>query len=299
MWVGEPGKINERLEFLGTRQTCLYLVKGKEAMIIGGGMAYVVPWLERQFSQLDLDAADVKYLVIPHSHFDHCGAVPYLQRRFPRLRTLASEYCRELFSRGKVINAIASANERIMQGVGLGPEYQRLNLKFEGVEVQQVVKDGDVIDLGDGIQVRFLETPGHTRCSIAAYVTSMKAMFPSDAVPVPLPDGSGLSFPSPQYDFSLYLESLKKLSRYEVEICAFEHNGVYTGDQASVLLSMAIDQTEQFRHHVLRLYEESGDLDKVARRLLQEIHKRGELSFLDPELQSTIVKASIRKMVGS
>ncbi|GAI18030.1 unnamed protein product, partial [marine sediment metagenome] len=79
MWIQEPGKINDRIDFLGTRDLCLYLLKGKEAMIIGGAMSYIAPSLERQFSEMDFDLDRIRYLVIPHSHFDHCGAVPYLK----------------------------------------------------------------------------------------------------------------------------------------------------------------------------------------------------------------------------
>ena len=87
MWIKEPGKITDRIDFLGTHQICLYLIKGKEYMIVGGGMSYIAPSLEKQFSAMAVDLSKIKYLVIPHSHFDHCGAVPYLKRKlkFPKM----------------------------------------------------------------------------------------------------------------------------------------------------------------------------------------------------------------------
>lgn len=38
------------------------------------------------------------------------------------------------------------------------------------------------------------------------------------------------------HDFSLYMESLRKLAAYEVEICAFAHHGVFIADQAKSIL---------------------------------------------------------------
>ena len=35
MHIRRPGKITEQIEFLGDWRSCLYLLKGKEAMIIG------------------------------------------------------------------------------------------------------------------------------------------------------------------------------------------------------------------------------------------------------------------------
>lgn len=299
MWVGEPGKLSDRLEFLGTREICLYLLKGKEAMIIGGGMSYVAPSLERQFSQLDFNAGSIRYLVVLHSHFDHCGAVPYLKRKFPQAQVVASAYSKEVFSKEKVVTAIANANRKAIQGLGLCADYERLNLKFDGVRVERVVGEGDVIDLGEGIRVHFLETPGHTKCSLAAYVPELKALFPSDAAPVPLPDGSGLSFPSPQCNFSSYVESLKKLATYEAEVCAFEHNGAFLGEQARNVMWQGLKETEKFRSYVMALYRQLADIDKVTEAILSDIQQRKELTFLDSEVRVSVTKACVRKIVAT
>jgi len=299
MWIGEPGKVTDRIDFLGTREICLYLLKGKEAMIISGGMSHVAPSLEKQFRQMDFDTEDIKYLVVTHSHLDHCGAVPYLQRKFPQVQILASEYSREVFSKEKVVNAIASANKGAIDALGLQDEYEKLNLKFDGIHVGRVVTENDFIDLGDGIKAHFIETPGHTKCSLALYVPKLKAMFPSDAAPVPLTDGSGLTVPSPQYDFLLYVESLKKLCSYEVEICAFEHHGVLLGEQARNILLLGLKQTEKFKNYVIEHYKETDDLDKVAQKLASEMQEKNELPFLTPELQLTISKAAVRNILAT
>ncbi len=299
MWIGEPGKVTDRIDFLGTREICLYLLKGKEVMIISGGMSYIAPSLERQFSQMDFGTKNIKYLVVPHSHFDHCGAVPYLKRKFPQVQILASAYSQEVFSKEKVVNAIASANKGAIDALGLQDEYERLNLKFDGIQVDRVVAENDIIDLGDGIEAHFIETPGHTKCSLVVYVPKLKAMFPSDSAPVPMADGSGPSFPSPQYDFPLYVESLKKLSSYEVEICAFEHQGVLLGEQARNILKQGLEQTEKFKNYVIEQYQEIGDLDKVAQKLASEIQEKSGLPFFSLELQLTIIKAAIRKILAT
>ena len=299
MWIGEPGEVIDRIDFLGTREICLYLLKGKEAMIISGGMSHVALSLEKQFRQMDFDTENIKYLVVTHSHLDHCGAVPYLQRKFPRMQVLASKYSQEIFSKKKVVNAIASANKGAINASGLQDEYEKLNLEFDGIHVDRVVAENDFIDLGDGIEAHFIETPGHTKCSLTVYVPKLKAMFPSDAAPVPLTDGIGLTVPSPQYDFLLYLESLQKLSTYEVDICAFEHHGVLLGEQARNILLRGLKQTKKFKNYVIEQYKEIGDLDKVAQKLASEMQEKNELPFLTPELQLTVTRAAVRKILAT
>ena len=297
MLIQEPGKITERIDFLGTQEICLYLLKGEEAMIIGGGMSYVVPSLERQFSAMDFDLKKIKFLVIPHSHFDHCGAVPYLKRKFPHIQIVASAYSKEVFSKEKAVDFIANINKEMLEKVSLQNEYQRLNLQFDGVQVERVVAENDIIDLGDRVEVHFLEVPGHTKCSLAVYVPELKAMFPSDSAPHPTDDGSELSQPSPQYDFSLYLESLRKLAAYEVEICGFDHHGIFVGDQAKKVLQQGLEQTGEFKNYVIEQYQQIGDWDKVAQRLAAEAIEKNKFPFLNLELQTSATKAIIRKIL--
>ena len=128
MLIKEPGKITERIDFLGTWENCLYLLKGKEAMIIGGGMSWIAPALEKQLSAMDFDLKKIKYLVIPHSHFDHCGAVPYLKRKFPHIQIVASAYSKEVFSKEMAVDFIAGINKEMIEKFGLQNEYERLNL---------------------------------------------------------------------------------------------------------------------------------------------------------------------------
>lgn len=299
MRIAEPGEVNDSIEFLGTHEICLYLVKGEEAMIVGGGMTHVAPALEGQFSRMGENSQRIRYLVIPHSHFDHCGAVPYLKRRFPQMEILASAYAAEVFSKSKVIDFISAANRAAADAMGLGKEHQELDLEFDGIRVDRVVGDGDVVDLGHGIAVHFIEAPGHTRCSLASYVPSLKAMFPSDAAPCPLPGGKGTVMPSPQYDFPLYLASLRKLSAYDIDICAFEHFGVLVGEQAAVILHQGLQRTERLRKHIMKQYQQIGDAEKTAQAIASEIRERNELPFVSRELQAEVAKMVVRKILAA
>lgn len=297
MWIKKPGKVTDRLDFLGTTDNCLYLLKGREAMIIGGGMSWVAPSLEAQFSAIDLNLNKLRYLVVSHSHFDHCGAVPYLKRKFPNIQILASAYSEKVFAKEKAVNFIAAANRQMIDRLGLQSEYERLNLKFDGIHVDRIITEKDIIDLGDGIKIHFMEVPGHTQCSIATYIPKLKALFPSDAAPPPTDDASGVFFPGPQYNFDLYKKSLERLASCEVEICAFEHYGVVTGDEARQILQEGICQTERFENRIIELYQQTRNFNETVQRAAAEILQRNEFNFMDRELQLTVLSTVIRKIL--
>ena len=51
MWIREPQRVNEEIEYLGTTDMCVYLLKGREYMFIEGGMSYVVPTVLKQLEE--------------------------------------------------------------------------------------------------------------------------------------------------------------------------------------------------------------------------------------------------------
>ncbi|MDY7038237.1 MAG: MBL fold metallo-hydrolase, partial [Thermodesulfobacteriota bacterium] len=208
MWINKTGRVSDRIELIGNIENCMYLVKGKEIMIIGGGMSFLAPTLEKQFNRLDLDPERVRYQLVLHSHFDHCGAVSYCKKRFPNLEVLASAYAKETLSKEKVIRIIESMNHDVVTSMGLNHEYGNMKLKFKAIPVDRVVKEGDIIDLGEGTDVRIFEIPGHSKCSIAGYVESEKMLFPSDSFPIPVNGDYEQLLPMPNDNFPTYVESL-------------------------------------------------------------------------------------------
>ena len=298
MWIKEPGKINDNLDFLGTYDNCVYILKGDEYMIIGGGIAAIAPTLERQLSNLQLEPEKVKYLLITHSHFDHCGAVPYLKQKFPHLKIIASAYAAELLVKEKVIDTITQFNKRIIDLKGLQAESEKINLQFKGIEVDHIVKENDVIELGDEINVHIVEAPGHTKCSIAAYVPKLQALFPSDSVP--LPSGSGdqpVLLPSPQYSYSMFLNTVEKLSNYEIQICGFEHQGIFTGEQAKQLILDGLDETISYKNNIVEMYNQLHDLEQITQHYVSESMQKRPADSLDENALAMVCKSEIKSVL--
>ena len=299
MRITQPGRIIDGLDFLGTYESCLYLLRGEQAMVIGGGMSWIVPSLERQFETMGLEPEKVRYVVILHSHFDHCGAVPYLKMRFPHIEVIASAYAQKVLLKSNVINFIAAANKQMVDRLGLQKKHPSLNLDVHAIEVDRVVSENDVVDLGDGVKVHFMQVPGHTQCSIEAYVPRLKALFPSDAAPFPIDGAIGLSYPSPQHSFSRYLESLRKMTALDVEMYASEHHGAFAGDQAKTALTEGLRLAEEFQNRIVELYQQIGDVDRIANQISAKERELNKLEFLSFDLDRMLAgtKAEVRNVL--
>lgn len=298
MWISEPGKVTEEIDYFGNRKHCIYLVKGKEGLLIGGGMSWIAPSLDKQLAQSNFAPEKIRYLLIPHSHFDHCGAVPYLKRKFPHLQILGAAYTQKVLASPKAISFIATQNQRMIEFQGLGQDAKHLDLTFDAIQVDQVVKEGDRIDLGSGIEAQFLEVPGHTQDAIAVYIPKLKALFPTDAAPFPTEDGVEPSFPSPQYSYPAFLASLEKLTALPVQICAFEHHGALVGNETQAFLKQGLEKTRGLKALFLREYQKMGNLDEVAKKFAMESRARNKQDFMSLEVHTTVMKTTIQKVLG-
>jgi 2-aminobenzoylacetyl-CoA thioesterase len=297
MLIDKPGKITEGLYLLGKQICLMYLVKGKHSMIIGGGMNWVAPLLDEQLDEVGVKADDIKYLVVPHPHFDHCGAVPYLKRKYPNMKVLATEAAKAVFSKQKVIDYMEAVNMFMIDHFGVRDQYEKLNLKIDSIKIDQTVNDSTVIGLGNGLDVHFIETPGHSPGDISVYIPGLKAIFPSDAVPCPLGDIEKLAIPSPQYDFTLYKESLRKLAAYEVDICGFDHNVAVVGRDAKQVLLNGLQTAEDYEKLIVDMYQEKKDFEQTFRWVARERLRIDGFTFLNEDLMIPVARAEVRNVL--
>lgn len=272
MRIRVPQRIHERIEYLGKPEMCVYLLKGNESMIIEGGMSYIVPTMLRQFQERNIDPSKISRLLILHSHFDHCGIVPFFKRMLPQLKVVGSKRSQELFSKEKVVQFIRDRNREMIKSLKMDQEAAKLGLDFEQIVVDEGVREGDVIDLGEGVGVRIIEMPGHSSCSITAYVESLKALFPSDAAGIP---GEGEEiFPSGNEDFLLYQKSLEKLLPLKVEILGAARNGALVGKEAGEFIPRSIEAAERMRQEVIQQFQ---GLENIEKKLIQVARERYEI----------------------
>lgn len=130
--------------YVGTKGLAVYAIVSKDgAILVGGPMQAEAGLIERNLATIGVKKGQLKYLLNMHAHFDHAGALAQL-RRDTGARLVASAGDRPALEAGR------------HQGDN---NYGRAN--FPAVKVDRVVRDGDVVRLGD-IAVTATLTPGHT-----------------------------------------------------------------------------------------------------------------------------------------
>ncbi len=130
--------------YVGTRGLAVYAILSKDgAILVGGPMASEAALIERNLATIGVKKGGLKLLLNMHAHFDHAGALAQIRQ-------------------DTGAHLVASAGDRPALEAGRHQgdnSYGRA--RFPAVKVDRVVRDGEVVRLGE-IAVTATLTPGHT-----------------------------------------------------------------------------------------------------------------------------------------
>ncbi|MCP4373499.1 MAG: MBL fold metallo-hydrolase [Deltaproteobacteria bacterium] len=281
MIITKSGIVTDRILLLGVKESSVYILKGEdEYAFLGGGMVHIVPEIIEQLKDFKIEEEKIKRIIILHSHFDHCGIVPFLKKRWPWAKIVASQRAKELLAAPNVIEMIEFLNQALLKDVEREAQAKDLGLEFSGINVEELVKDDDIISCGD-LSIKILEVPGHSSCSIAAYVAEEKAMFGSDAGGIPFGDQI---FTCANSNFDKYQESLKKMAGYEINVYLAEHYGARTGKDAGNFLKRSLDYAKEARAVLEASYIRTKDVKKSTEEITNMLMENTPEDFLHRDI---------------
>lgn len=282
MRSNNPGQIDEGLWLLGTKESCVYLLEGSQSSaLISAGMSYILPDLIRQSNDFGISVSKIEHIIILHSHFDHVGIVPFLKRKWPNVKIYASARAWQVLSNPKAISIIHDYTLKVCRRVrGNADDLCLLDWQWRYDVQGEELDERSRIDLGNRY-IEILETPGHSSCSISAYVPQLNALFPSDAVAIPYCDEYVIAAGS---SFLQYQQSLDKLSGLNIEILCADHYGCVRGDEAKHYIARSREATQQMIDRLLLALRQEGSAEKAAWQLVKHHFDQRPDYFVDPDI---------------
>ncbi len=281
-----PVEIIDRLWMLGTSEYPIYLYRTEqECTIFEGGIGSEGPLLDEQITSLGISGARVTRIFLTHAHPDHVMAVPAFRQSFPRARVLASETAAQTLSVQKAVSFFTKMDETLGAALverGLvGSQYQAVRPPENRIAVDQVVREGDSVDVGESVVFRILETPGHSDCSLSFFEPAGRVLIVSDATGFYMPQ-HGTWWPSYFSDYGKYLASIKRLAGLGAEVLCLSHNGAIRGaDDVAEYFRGAIDATKQYHQRIVDESRSGKPVREIAETLGAEIHEKAPLMPLD------------------
>lgn len=296
MRIRKPGKIRDQLLFLGSEESCVYLLEGRdESMLVSGGLSYLVPEILKQFGEFHIDETRITKLLILHAHFDHVGIVPFFKRRNPKLEILASARGWEILQMPKAIQTINEFSRSIARRRGKEGVLAAYDLDWKEDITGIPVSEGNRIDLGN-LEVLMIETPGHSSCSISAYVPKLGALFASDAGGIPYRD---MIHASGNSKFTQYQQSLEKLKDLNVEYVCADHYGYVAGEEARGFIQQTISAARQERSIMEEAYRRTGDIQIAAKELTSAYYHKHPDWVVSPEIVEGVYRQMLRHIASA
>jgi 2-aminobenzoylacetyl-CoA thioesterase len=295
MRVRKPGKIRDQLWFLGAEESCVYLLEGQdESMLVSGGLSYLVPEILKQFEEFHIDETRITRLLILHAHFDHVGIVPFFKRRNPKLEIYASARGWEILQMPKVVQTINEFSRSVAKRSGKEGALAAYDLDWRGEITGKSVSEGDRMDLGN-LEVLIIETPGHSSCSISAYVPKLKTLFASDAGGIPYRDKIMASGNS---NFTQYQQNLEKLRDLDVEYVCADHYGYVAGEEARGFMLETVEVAKQERLLMEEAYRKTKDIRIAAKELTGHYYNHYPDWVISVEIVEGVYRQMLRHIVN-
>jgi 2-aminobenzoylacetyl-CoA thioesterase len=286
MIFSSPGKVTDRITLLGRRESCVYLLDGiTEYAILGGGMTYIVPDVQRQIAEAGIDNRLIGRLIIHHTHFDHVGIIPYFKKKWPWVIVTASARGAGQLSKPAVIEAIKGINRMILANNGTGDKEGEQGLDFDTIQVDDMPSEGETRKLGD-LTLEFTMVPGHSTCSMAVYVPELKALFPSDAGGIPF---EGQVFAAANSNFDLFQGSLERMAAYEVDFHGAEHYGALTGEDAAMFMTKSIKAAIKTRHLIEASLKKTKSIEVTSEEITDWMETAAGRYFLPRDVLKMVV----------
>ena len=181
-------------------------------------------------------------ILLTHSHFDHCGAAPYLLRKFPHARIAASARAAEVLQKESAITLIRRFNAEYEEK--MAPELSGEDTSFSGISVDLQLKEGDRIEWSAGKFFQVFETPGHTRDCLSYFFPDSGMLVAGEAAGVPEEDFIHSVFLASYED---YIASIEKLAAINAEALCIAHVGILAG---RAQIARYLEHPARLRKHI-------------------------------------------------
>jgi glyoxylase-like metal-dependent hydrolase (beta-lactamase superfamily II) len=240
------------------------------------------------------ELADISYIIITHTHFDHTGNAGILLREMPRARVLAHPSASEI-----LMNPAAriASNQKDVGAKFTAKFGEALPVPLDRI---QTVADGEIIDLGHGQELKVIYTPGHQIEHIALLDRKNQGLFIGDAPGLYLSDQDFLLILSPpRSDVERSMETLKMLLELPAKRLFLGHFGIWDKPQElmkrsleamkirSAILSEALDRKMPEQELISKIIAAMGSgLDKVRANRGESLYQ-----YITTELVASWAKA--------
>lgn len=212
--------LNSRLDIPGYRNyISTYLIIGEKKALVDIGPRAGVKGVFTALFDTGLGPEEIDYLILTHIHIDHAGGAGTALKSLQNARILVHPRGRQhLIDPSNLWNASLETSRELSLKYG----------QFEPVPEDRILvaEDNMELDLGKGIVLEVLMTPGHAAHHMSIFEHKNSVMFAGDSAGLYTGGVLRLTAPPPTRPAD-YLASLDKMIALQPELLAYGHYGCF------------------------------------------------------------------------
>ena len=219
-----------------------YLIHGENVCLIDSGVVSSEGVIFDYMEKIGLKPEDISLMILTHSHPDHIGSAKSIK---------AKSGCKIAAHSGEIPwieDVELQAKERPV------PNF---HLLVEGsVNVDKILEDGTVLDLGENISLNVIHTPGHSKGSISILIEE-GVLITGDVIP--------LKGDLPIYeDIETSINSIKKLRTIPgIETILASWDDPQEGDNVYQIMDDALDYLQNIHESVIKINKINPSLEPI------------------------------------
>jgi len=239
-----------------------YVIKGKRVAIVETGPRLTVENLLASLKEIRIKKKEVDYVLVTHIHIDHAGGAGTLLAHLPNASLLVHE-------RGA--RHLVSPERLWISSLQVLGDIAEMYGEFEPVPKGRVVtaREGMIIDLGEGVDLKVLEMPGHASHELGFYEKNSQGVFPGDAAGIYL-NKFDVIIPTtpPPFHLEMALSSLNRLIKMKPKWLYYSHFG--PADDAVKKLETYAARLTLWGEIILEGMKDTEDFETICERISEE-----------------------------
>ncbi len=276
--IRKEGKVNDDTTLVDIRMfgvpkiTGIYVIESGKTCLIDAGTHTEARKILRQLK--DINSFPPDKIILTHSHWDHCQAIPFLNQRALKEGKKIEIYASEIY----IPNLRDQSYNEIFGTV-----------PFNNIEVEIIpLKEGDTVDL-EGIQLKIFETQGHMTDQLLILDEKNKNLFIGDALGDKVSDTVFVPpFYPPYWDKEKFLKSIDKIKKIDYDTISISHFGLIHGDEAKSILDESIANYNKWWNFFEENIENLDNILYLVDEMLPKVIPKVELEIFPQKLKEAV-----------
>lgn len=229
------------------------LVTEKRTALIDSGFSFGAKGLVKNIGKI-LGDRSLDYILLTHSHYDHISGAQQCRRHWPEAKIVSAAHAAKVFQKPTAIKTMLKLNRAAAVNTH---HFPLIRDNITGISTDIVVKEGDIIDLGD-MKLHVMETPGHTWDTIAFWCPEEKLLVSNETIGVAV-DIDHVT-PACLVSFKKALEAVERARELGPETIVLPHFGAISGiEDCNRYLESAYNGHVSYRDMILEKFDEGTD----------------------------------------